>query len=44
MRSFAIVALQLSLIAVIALPFGAAGWGMAGSVPSGPGSSSARGR
>jgi protein-S-isoprenylcysteine O-methyltransferase Ste14 len=32
MRSFAIVALQLSLIAAIALPFGATGWNTAGSV------------
>ena len=37
MRSFAIVALQLSLIAVIALPFGAVGWSMAGSVLVGAG-------
>jgi protein-S-isoprenylcysteine O-methyltransferase Ste14 len=32
MRSIAVVALQLSLIAAIALPFGAAGWNMPGSV------------
>jgi protein-S-isoprenylcysteine O-methyltransferase Ste14 len=37
MRSFAIVALQLSLIAAIALPFGAAGWNMAGSALVGAG-------
>ncbi len=37
MRSFALVALQLSLIAVIALPFGAAGWNMAGSALVGAG-------
>jgi protein-S-isoprenylcysteine O-methyltransferase Ste14 len=37
MRSFTLVALQLSLIAAIALPFGAADWGMAASAFVGAG-------
>jgi protein-S-isoprenylcysteine O-methyltransferase Ste14 len=37
MRSFVLVALQLSLIATIALPFGAADWSMAASAFVGAG-------
>jgi len=37
MRSFVIVALQLSLIAAIALPFGIAGWSLAGGAFVGAG-------
>jgi len=37
MRSYVIVALQLSLIAAIVLPVGTAGWGMAGTAFVGAG-------